>query len=128
MLRAFTSSDVFGYLSDPLVEKLANYVAGGGQSSPYDLTSSGIGLVSKALALSTFDKLHNSNQPHLDVQAESVPQDRVVLAGNISNASQPALETTFPYSHAGGPVSLSFKAIGKGEASFVRDVSMYTCI
>jgi hypothetical protein len=121
VLRAFSCSEL-GYQQDPLVSKLASYVAGEDRSDPYAFGSSGLASIYASLALTAYDRAHNSTRPKLSVSARTTPGNVEVLSGNFTNASQHPVSNTVAYSQETGPKSLSFEAQGTGEASFVLGI------
>ena len=115
VLRIFTEGD-FGFKEDPLVEKVANYVASGGE---YEST---LTLVYASLALASYDRMHHSAQPQLVVDVRTEPRHTAILSGNITNVSQLPLTANFPYANLTQPSSISFDTHGEGLCSFNLDI------
>jgi hypothetical protein len=116
------------YTNEPLLEKLANYVAQGDNTVDANHHFSYVSprtTVYRVLALSLYDSTRGSASPNLAIHVESGNgQDGVSLISAVFNQpNRPPIETVLPWSSLNPPFvvassSLRFNAVGSsGEAS-----------
>lgn len=122
VLTVFSRGALLGYTVDPLIEKLANYVAGPAVSGGHAYYSfAPLDSVVTVVALADFDGATHSRAPQLNVKAVG-PGGTTLLSASF-NASTPhtSVEVEESYSVLGSPThpkSISFWAAGRGVASF----------
>ena len=116
VLRVFQNIDA--YRADPLVEKLANWVAGPALQSGFYSDYSPIDLAFAGLALAVYDEMHNASRPDLAVTARTEPAQEMILKASFKSAATPPASASVPFSSANTITSLDFRATGSGEAAF----------
>jgi len=133
VLTVLSRAVSLGYATDPLVEKLANYVAGptlvGNQQfysfNPLDAAFAGV-------ALADFDGATHSQNPQLGVKAVTSVGTTLLAASFNATSSHAPVSVQDPYAELGDPThphALAFWASGHGTASFglrIGFVPMFT--
>eukprot|EP01045_Picozoa_sp_COSAG04_P006507 COSAG04_NODE_322_length_16880_cov_9.938621_2_plen_1548_part_00 len=134
-LRVFIEASCLKLAKDPLVEKLANYVAGPslGQSSHqmwYSFSSEDT--VFAMLGLASYDRIEGSGSPHLALKVRSGgARGAVLLDGEFDKGGAPPVEAVAKYGELGDtchPPRLQFSAVGRGQASVSLGISFIPAV
>jgi hypothetical protein len=134
------------YVNDPLVQKLANYVAGpavlGAGDSPsqshwYAYSGTSTCAVHTMFGVTAYDRAHGSTDPHVAVHATTAGMVHL-LDADFEKPGLPPVYTHWPYSALGNdtahpdsntcPPKIHFRAVGQGEASMALGITFIPAI
>lgn len=122
VLRVFIAAPSLKLTKDPLVEKLANYVAGPALRSGQDhmwYSFAAQDSVFVMLGLAMYDRVEGSGQPHLTVTARTAGGKSLLVADFESGGAMPvsAVATYAGIGDPSAPPQILFRATGTGQAS-----------